>query len=223
MTKRNRSPRVATVAPKACLADSGAISFLHQALVHITGALGLLISISFFTATYDTAQVKLTLLHMGGFLLAAVWGALKITQRQNPFSKKSLLFLLPVLVYTGWNILCFICAPYHLSATEEFIRFLLYAIVTLLAATEFTFSDIKIITRWFLVAVWISFLYGALQIIDGFFPGADPMPWRGFFTRRIFSTHANPNFFADFLIFSSCILGSVFLVSRQKNTPSCLF
>ena len=154
---------------------------------------------------------------MGSLLLAALWAALKISQRKNPFTKQTCLYVLPVLVYIGWNILCYIFAPLHTEAAEEFIRFLLYGTISLLAACEFNFQDIKLITKWILVAVWISFLYAAVQIIDGFFPGVDPMPWRGFFTKRIFSTHANPNFFADFVIFSSCILGGVYLANRQKK------
>ena len=183
----------------------------------MTGALGLLITISFFTATYDTAQVKLTLLHMGGWLLIGLWAALKIAQRTLPFTRKNLPFLLPVFVYMGWNILCYIFAPYHAEAAEEFIRFLLYGLLTLLAATEFSLEDIKTITRWFLAAMVVSFAYATVQIADGFFPGVDPMPWHGFFTKRIFATHANPNFFADFAVFASFIAAGVFFVQRKKS------
>lgn len=192
-------------------------NFLHRALVHATGALGLLISISFFTATYDTAQVKLTLLHMGGLLLAALWTALQIVRGKSPFTKHNFPFLLPLFAYLGWNVLCYVLAPYHLDAAEEFFRFILYAIITLLAATEFSLPDIKIITKWFLIAVWICFAYGAVQILDRFFPGIDVLPWRGFFTKRIFSTLANPNFFADFVVFCSCITAGVFLATRKKS------
>lgn len=194
-----------------------AVRFLHQTLVHTTGALGFLISISFFTATYDTAQVKLTLLHMGALLLLALWSTLKITQRQSPFTKNNLPFLLPVFVYVGWNVLCYTVAPLHLDGTEEFVRFVLYGAITLLAATEFSFADVKTLTKWILAAVWISFLYALVQVGDRFFPGIDPMPWRGFFTGRIFSTHANPNFFADFVLFTSCLLVPLYLINRQKK------
>jgi len=187
-------------------------TYIHRALVHITGVLGCLISISFFTATYDSAQVKLTLLHMGGFLLLALWSALQISRRKNPFSKHIVLTLLPFFAYILWNFICYIFAPLHAEAAEEFIRFLLYGFITFLAATEFTFQDIKCITKWLLVAVVISFAYGAVQVV-----GLDPMQWRGFFTKRIFSTHANPNFFADFIIFSSCILAGLYWASRQKK------
>ncbi len=196
--------------------STAAESFLHRALVHATGALGLLISISFFTATYDTAQVKLTLLHMGGLLLTALWAALQIVRRKSPFTKHNFPFLLPLFAYLGWNIVCYVFAPYHLNAAEEFFRFILYTIITLLAATEFSLSDIKAITNWFLIAVWICFAYGAVQILDRFLPGVDVLPWRGFFTKRIFSTLANPNFFADFIVFCSCITAGAFLATRKK-------
>ncbi len=196
---------------------SQAENFLHNALVHITGAMGLLISLSVFTATYDTAQVKLTLLHMGSFLLIALWTSLQLIRRKNPFNKQNLPLLLPVLLYIGWNVLCYIFAPFHMDGAEEFIRFVMYGFITLLAATEFTLDDVKSVTKWFLAAIWISFLYAVVQILDGFFPGIDPMPWRGFFTKRIFSTHANPNFFGDFVIFASCLLGGVYLAERKKK------
>ncbi|MCQ2410700.1 MAG: O-antigen ligase family protein [Elusimicrobiaceae bacterium] len=219
MSKRNRKQQtVAIPAP----APSAAENFLHRALVHVTGVLALLISISFFTATYDTAQVKLTLLHMGSLLLGALWGSLQITRRKNPFTRQNIPFLLPVFAYVGWNVLCYIFAPYHAEAAEEFIRFLLYGLITLLAATEFSFNDVKTVTKWFLIAVWISLAYAVLQIADGFFQEIDPMPWRGSFTKRLFSTHANPNFFADFLIFASCITAGVYLAQRKKSLLALL-
>lgn len=154
---------------------------------------------------------------MGGLLILALWTALQIARRKSFVTRQNSKLLLPLLVYLGWNIICFACAPLHLEAAEEFIRFILYIAITLLAATEFTPADIKTLTRWLLGAVWISLAYGTVQIIDGFFPGVDPMPWRGFFTKRIFSTHANPNFLADFIVFTSCLVGSMYLLTRQKK------
>ncbi len=197
--------------------SSSAVSFLRAALVHITGWMSVLISICFFTATYDTAQVKLTLLHMGGIILLALWTALKITQRKSPFSRHNIIYLLPVFAYAVWNIICFIFAPYHMEAAEEFIRFLIYIVITLLAATEFSLKDIKIITRYLVATAWISFGYAVLQAVNLVLPGADPMPWSGFFAKRVFSTHANPNFFGDFVVFASCIVSGYYLLTRKKS------
>ena len=203
--------------PAIAAASPWAETFLHRALVHTTGAVGLLVSISFFTATYDTAQVKLTLLHMGGLLIAALWVALQIFRRKFFLTKQNLPVFLPLLVYTGWNVLCYLFAPLHLEAAEEFIRFLLYVVVILGIATEFNLHDVKTVTKYLMVAVGISFAYGVVQVINSFFPGFDPVNWRGFFTKRVFATHANPNFFADFILFSSCIVGGVWLAARQKK------
>ena len=194
-----------------------ATAFLHKALVHVTGWLGLLVSVSFFTATYDTAQVKLTLLHMGAVILFALWAGLKLAERKSPFTRKNFLFLLPVFAYLGWNVFSFVLAPYHLEAAEEFIRLLMYGAITLLVACEFTLADVKTLTKFILAAAWISFAYALLQVLDGFCPGADFMPWRGFFTRRVFSTHANPNFFGAFVIFASCLAGAQYLLTRKKS------
>lgn len=191
--------------------------FAHNALVHGAGWLCLLISVSFFTATYDSAQVKLSLLHMGGILLLALWTALNVSRRASPFTRKNFLFLLPVFAYLGWNTLAFLFFPYKMEAAEEFFRFWLYGGLTLMAATEFSLADIRTLVKYILAAAWICILYGALQTLDGFFPGLDPMPWRGFFTKRIFSTHANPNFYADFVIFSSCLAAARYGGTRKKS------
>ncbi len=192
-------------------------TFTHRALIHGLGLLGLLITLCFFTATYDSAQVKLTLLQMGAITLIFLWGTVKMALKKNPFTKERLPFLLPVLIYIGWNLLCYTVAPYHLEAAEEFTRFMIYGAITLLAATELKAEDLPILTKYIIVAAWISFLYAGLQVVNIFWPGADPVNWHGFFTKRVFATHANPNFFADFVVFSSCIIGAAFAISRKKS------
>lgn len=211
-----RQPAAAKTAGTTAPANRAA-AFLRKALVHATGWLSVLVSVSFFTATYDTAQVKLTLLHMGSVILLALWTALKLSERKSPFTRQNFPFLLPVFAYLAWNIFSFALAPYKMEAAEEFIRLLMYGGITLLAACEFTRQDVKTLTKFILAAAWISFAYALLQVLDGFFPGVDFMPWRGFFTRRVFSTHANPNFFGAFVIFASCLAGAQYLLTRKKS------
>lgn len=196
--------------------------FVHTAITHLTGALCLLVSISFFTGTYDSAQVKLTLLHTGAVILLALWIAKLAAERKTPFTRKNLPLLLPVFAYLAWNTLSFLFLPYKMEAAEEFIRFWLYGGVTLLAATEFSTRDVRTLFKYILAAAWISFVYGLVQVVDGFFPGADIMPWRGFFTKRVFSTHANPNFYGDFVIFASCLAAAQFLITRKKTLLALL-
>ena len=80
-----------------------------------------------------------------------------------------------------------------------------------------TQKDIRTLTKFIVISAWISFTYGALQIVDGFLPGADFLTWRGFFTRRIFATHANPNFFGAFVVFASCVTCAQYLATRKKS------
>lgn len=217
------APRAAgSAGPQKTFGKNAFERFAHAALIHGTGILTLLVSVCFFAATYDSAQVKLTLLHMGGVLLLALWAALNIARKTNPFTRERLLFLLPVFAYLGWNTLAFLFFPYKMEAAEEFARFWLYGGLTLMAATEFSAGDVRTIVKYIVAAAWVSVLYGAVQVLDGFFPGIDPMPWRGFFTKRIFSTHANPNFYADFVIFSSCVAAAHYLVTRKKNLLALL-
>ena len=192
-------------------------SFLHRALVLLTGWLVLLVSISFFVATYDSAHVKLTLLQIGSVVLLSLWGCLKITQRQNPFTRRTLLCLAPLLIYMGWMALSFLCFPYKLEAAEEFLRLWMYAGISGLIACEFTREDVQIITRFIVASAWICFGYGALQITNIWLPGVDLLPWHGFFGNRIFSTLANPNFFGAFIVLTSGIIGAEFLRTRKKS------
>ena len=79
----SKKTKVTSTAP---LADRCAL-FLRRALPHLVGWLVLLVSISFFTATYDSAHVKLTLLQIGATMLLTLWTALKITEHKNPFPR----------------------------------------------------------------------------------------------------------------------------------------
>ena len=190
--------------------------FLHKALVRGTGWLTLLVSVCFFTATYDSAQVKLTLLQIGATMLLTLWAALKITQRHNPFTRRTLPFLAPLLIYVGWMTLSFLCFPYKLEAAEEFLRLWLYGAISCLIACEFTREDVCTLTRFIIASAWICLGYGALQIINIWLPGVDLLPWHGFFGHRIFSTLANPNFFGAFIVFTSGIIAAEFLRTRKK-------
>lgn len=209
-------------AASAATRGSRAAAFLRRLLPVVLGWLCVLVSLSFFTATYDTAQVKLTLLQMGSVTLLALWAALKLAERKNPFTRQTCLFLLPVLAYLGWNTFSFLLAPYKWEAAEEFIRLWMYGGITLLAATELTQENIKTLTKFILAAAWISVGYGLLQVADGFVPGADFMPWRAFFDKRVFSTHANPNFYGAFVVFTSCVAAMQFLVTRKKSLLALL-
>lgn len=212
-----KSKKQIAVKPAPQTAVNPCTAFIRKLLPHVTGALVLLVSICFFTGTYDSAYVKLTLLQLGSALLFTLWGALALTERRTPSLRRVLPWLLPLFVYFAWQTLSFLCFPYKLEAAEEFIRLWLYGGLICLTACEFTAQDIKTLTRWLFATAWISFGYGALQIINIWLPGIDLLPWHGFFGNRVFSTHANPNFFGAFIVFASGLIGVEFLRTRQKT------
>lgn len=191
--------------------------FADSALAWGLGILCLLVSVSFYTGTYDTAFVKITLLQMGGTALSALWIALLAAQKRWPVTRQNLVWLLPFLVYFGWNLLGYIFAPYKLDGAEECLRYVLYFLLSLMVLDRFNKQSVHILTKCITLAAWISCGYGLLQVLDRWLPGVDMMPWRGFFGTRIFSTHANPNFFADFVVFSSFIVFAEYLRTRQKR------
>ncbi len=212
--KKNRKP---LVRPASYAGESPCAMFIRAALPHALGALTLLVSVAFFTGTYDSAHVKLTLLQVGATLLLTLWAAFTLTARKNPFTRHNLPYVLPLLVYMAWQTLAFVCFPYKLEAAEEFLRLWLYAGIIGLIACEFTAQNIQTLTKWILAAAWISLTYGALQILNIWVPGADLLPWHGFFGKRVFSTHANPNFFGAFVVFVSGLAGAQCLRTRQKS------
>ncbi len=206
-----------TLAQANSIPHNPCAAFIRAALPHITGALVLLVSVAFFTGTYDSAHVKLTLLQIGSTLLLALWAALKLTERTWPITRRNLPWLAPLFIYMGWQTLSFTCFPYKLEAAEEFVRLWFYAGVIGILACEFTEQNIRTLTKWFMATAWISFAYGALQIINIWLPGADLLPWHGFFGKRVFSTHANPNFFGAFVVYVSGLIGAEWVHTRRKS------
>lgn len=219
MSKKRKSSVIsASVAPAAGRPSVSAEGcFLRKAFAQGLGVLCLLVSISFFNGTYDTAQVKMTLLHMGGTALCAWWLAQLLLEKRIIFTKKNWLVYLPFLAYYAWNAFTFICAPYRAEASEEFIRYVFYFMLTLAVVAQFRLGAVRTLTKWIVGAAWVSFLYGLVQVADRWIVGVDLLPWRGFFGARIFSTHANPNFFADFVVFANFIVLGEFLRTRQKS------
>lgn len=207
--------------PRASASVPGAsqrfVSFIDQALSWGLGLLCLFVSVSFYTGTYDTAFVKITLLQTGGIILSALWISLLAAQKRWPFSRRSWPWLLPFVIYFGWNFFVYAVSPYKAEGFDEFLRYVLYFLLGWCVLDRFTKDSVRIVTKCIVLAAWISALYGFVQVLDRWLPGVDMLPWRGFFGTRIFSTHANPNFFADFLVFSSFIVLVEFLRTKQKR------
>ncbi|MHB2025235.1 MAG: O-antigen ligase family protein [Elusimicrobiota bacterium] len=195
----------------------------HKTIILWLPLLYFLISSLFYLRTYDSAQVKITVMQMGGIALLALW-LIRLTETGlSAFSKEDLICLSPFLAYLLIGILSYLHAPYHMASTDFFIRHVFFMLAALVVIYEFDQGATDWMTRVLIWTAWVAIGYGFWQFIDmHFFPpgigkGIDPFVWRGAFGSRIFSTYGNPNFFADFLVIISPILFTQYLKTGNKS------
>jgi O-antigen ligase/tetratricopeptide (TPR) repeat protein len=200
---------------------AAAESFAHKTIVWWLPILYCLISSLFYLRTYDSAQVKITVMQMGGAALLALWLARLLEAGRKAFNKDDLVCLSPFLAYLAVGILSFIHAPYHMASVDFFLRHVFFMTAALIVIYEFDAKAMERLTDILVLTAWIAVGYGFLQWIDiNWFPhgpgnGIDPFIWRGAFGKRIFSTYGNPNFFADFLVIVFPILLTQYIKTRR--------
>ncbi len=206
-------------APRFVRAD--AEEFAHKAITLWLPTLYFLISSLFFLRTYDSAQVKITMMQMGGLGLLILWLSRLALAGRHALNKEDLVCLSPFLAYLVVGILSYLHAPYHMASVDFFIRHMFYMIVALIAIYELNERGVQTLIRGLIAAAWVAIGYGTLQVVDyAFFPpgvgkGIDPFVWRGAFGPRVFSTYGNPNFYGDFLVIIFPILLTQFLKTRK--------
>lgn len=170
----------------------------------------LAIPLAFYLVTYDSCQIKITILQIGGAIILATW--LFRAMQDGKFTRQRWFWDLPALLYFGWGLIAFLNSPWKMSSSvDELIR-LIYYFGIYLAASDYFSQDkkVRIISKLLLVTVAVAIVYGFMQ-----FFGADPFGWGGAFSVRVFSTFGNPNFYAAFLVLTSpLILSHLF---KTKN------
>jgi len=198
------------------------VSFARKAIWWWVPLLYLLISDTFYLRTYDSAQVKITLLQMGGFGLIGMWVSLLLLEGRRAFRREDFIFLAPFFAYLLHVLISFSHAPYPGPSVDDFVRYTIYMSVTLIVIREFTKDAIDRLTKVLIITAYIAVLYGLVQFLDFHFfppkdqgPGLDPFIWRGAFGRRIFSTYGNPNFFGNFLVLIFPIALTQYLKKRS--------
>lgn len=198
-------------------------TYAHKAITAWLPVLYLLISSLFFLRTYDSAQVKITVMQMGGLGLLTMWLSRLVIAGKHALNKDDLVCLSPFLAYLGWGVFSYLKAPYHMASTDFFLRHCFYMIVALITIYEVDEAAMKRLFGILLWTAWIAIGYGALQFVDNTaFPpgpgkGIDPFVWRGAFSDRVFSTYGNPNFYGDFLVIMFPILVTQWLKTRRAS------
>jgi len=198
------------------------VAFARKAIWWWLPLLYLLISDTFYLRTYDSAQVKITLLQMGGIGLLGLWVSLLVLEGRRAFRKEDFVFLAPFFAYLLYVLVSFFHTPYMGPSVDDFVRYTLYMSVTLIVIREFTTEAVDRLTKVLLITAYIAILYGVVQFLDTRFfppkdqgPGLDPFIWRWAFGPRVFSTYGNPNFFGNFLVLILPIIVTQYLKRRS--------
>lgn len=198
------------------------VSLARKTIWWFLPLLYLLISTAFYLRTYDSAQVKITLLQMGGLSLIGMWVSLLLLEGKRAFRREDFIFLAPFFAYLLYVIASFLHAPYRGPSVDDFVRYVIYMSVTLMVVREFTTQAVNRLTKILLITGYIAVLYGLVQFLDWRYfphkeqgPGIDPFIWRGAFGPRVFSTYGNPNFFGNFLVLMFPIALTQFLKRKS--------
>ncbi|HCJ67412.1 MAG TPA: hypothetical protein DHV62_08870 [Elusimicrobia bacterium] len=181
-----------------------------------------LVSVAFYLRTYDSCQIKITLLQIGAVVLLTLWFFKLLNESISPFSDKMTL-VLPLILFLLSGIVSFLFSRLKEASFPELVRRISYVGLALIVLTEFNSEEkIRHLFTFLVAACAVSTIYGLIQFLDWHFfpslpePGLDPFIWRGAFGPRIFSTFGNPNFFGDFLVTISPLLLGLVLKSRNK-------
>jgi putative inorganic carbon (HCO3(-)) transporter len=182
-----------------------------------------LMAVSFYLITYDSAQIKITILHVFGLFLISSWLVLKFEQEDGfDFLRKNFIFILPIVLFFFSGLLSFLISPFPYASFNEFTKRFIYCFFAIIIVNDFhKEKDIMRLINWLIAATAVACGYGVLQIVDYHFfppppaPGLDPFIWRQAFAFRILSTFGNPNFYGDFLITMGPILLGLALYKRK--------
>ena len=181
-----------------------------------------LVAVSFYLGTYDSAQIKITIVQVGGAFLIFSWLVNKLETDLFENLKKNYLVVLPIVLFLLSGIVSYFISPYKLASANELIKRIVYCFSAVIIIDCFQDKkNLERLIKFLICATYIVCIYGVVQFIDTrFFPappakGFDPFIWRWAFDNRIFSTFGNPNFLGDFLVVMNPIVLALFLKKRK--------
>lgn len=174
---------------------TGAETF-HRVGETALAACAVLLPLAFFFRTYDTATIKMAVMHWAAIALALGFVGSALARGRFAVTSSSWPALLPALLYGGWAALSFALSPYKVAglplAVNTAAMLAAYlACVTLFAGARFSAR----LAGFTVLAGWGVTLYALLQAA-----GLDSLVWHDAFGKGVaFSTLANPEFCAAFL------------------------
>ncbi len=181
-----------------------------------------LVAISFYLGTYDSAQIKITIVQIGGMALICSWLIYKFESDFFNNFRKNIIVLLPIILFLLSGFVSLLHSPFQLASLNEFLRRFIYCFLAIIIIDSFDDKkSLKRIVNFLIFATYLVCIYAVIQFIDTrYFPappakGLDPFIWRWAFGNRIFSTFGNPNFFGDFLVVMSPIVLALFFKKKS--------
>jgi len=187
-----------------------------------------LTSIAFYLHTYDSAQVKITIVQCLGTVLIGLWYVRLLTGQENDW-RKYLPFAVPLIASLISGVVSWLHTDFKPANVDETLRRVFYIHFALIALTEInTEQRFKLLLKFLLAATVVSAGYGMVQFLDWKFflapfhsSGLDPFIWRQAFASRVFSTFGNPNFFGNFLVILTPITLALIL-KRNTDKPGSI-
>ena len=116
-----------------------------------------LMAVAFYLKTYDSAQIKITILHVGGLFLIRTWLVLKVEEWDFSFLKKNFIFILPLLLFLLSAMVSFSLTYFKYAAFNELIKRFIYCGLALIVISEFD-SDEKLLR----VKNWLFQIMGVI-------------------------------------------------------------
>ncbi len=155
------------------------------------------IAVHFFLQTYDSAQIKITILETAGPIILMIWlvRRIKLGSFIPPSTRKYA--VIPALLFFISGLVSFLFSNFRLETFEPgLLRRIVYIGVFLAVIYEYDREkDFMRIMRWVLASAALITSYGLVQYL-----GWDWHIWAGAFGQRIFSTFGNPNFLGAWLV-----------------------
>src|SRR5260370_28074998 len=112
-SKKTNSPQQAVTAAAGL--------FAHKAIVWWLPLLYFLISSLFYLRTYDSAQVKITVMQMGGLALLTMWVCKLLQAGRAALTNDDLVCMSPFLPLLLAGIISYPHSPYPMAGTARFV------------------------------------------------------------------------------------------------------
>lgn len=187
-------------------------------LTYWLSALCFFVSLPLFLNSLDSAQIKITLYYMGAIGALGLWISKLYFYKENIFTRRNLIKILPFVLYAGYIIIGYFFHPYIIGRGESLFKFLGICIFFSIVAFEFDKEDINFLFKAVIACAWVVGIYGLIQVINLYIcKGVDLLYWTDAFQKRIFSTIANPNFLGNYLLFSLMVVLARFCYTHYKR------